>query len=283
VLQFALPILFTLFLWWFATGAVIYLDGLPKRTYPLSMIAISAVTAPALYLIWLTSDAATPAAAYAAFTAALIVWCWHEMTFLLGYITGPRRAECPAECSGWKRFALASQTLIHHEIALALTAAVIAALTWNGVNQTATHAFLILWVMRLSAKLNIFLGVPNLTDEFLPPHLKFLKSYFKTAPMNLLFPASITGGTALACALVSAAAAPGADGFAQTANLLLFALTALAVLEHWFMVLPIQDAALWRWALASRRRHAERKSTELDRREIQPHPRFKSLIYEAPL
>jgi hypothetical protein len=29
---------------------------------------------------------------------------------------------------------------------------------------------------------------------------------------------------------------------------LLFTLAALALLEHFFMVLPVQDAALWRWA-----------------------------------
>ena len=27
---------------------------------------------------------------------------------------------------------------------------------------------MVLWVMRVSAKLNVFLGVPNLTEEFLP-------------------------------------------------------------------------------------------------------------------
>jgi len=45
---------------------------------------------------------------------------------------------------------------------------------------------------------------------------------------------------------------PGeAVGFA-----LLAAITALALLEHWLMVLPLPDAKLWRWMLpAPRTRH----------------------------
>ena len=39
------------------------------------------------------------------------------------------------------------------------------ALTWGGANQVGTWTFLVLWVMRLSAKLNVFLGVPNLTER----------------------------------------------------------------------------------------------------------------------
>ena len=32
---------------------------------------------------------------------------------------------------------------------------------------------------------------------------------------------------------------------------LLDALTALALFEHWMMILPLPDAALWRWMLPS--------------------------------
>ena len=29
----AFPVLCTLFVWWFSTGAILYLDGLPRRTH----------------------------------------------------------------------------------------------------------------------------------------------------------------------------------------------------------------------------------------------------------
>ena len=53
--------------------------------------------------------------------------------------------------------------------------------------------------------------------------------------------------------------------------LLLAALTGLALLEHWFLVLPIPAMELWRWGLKSRSTHAEppdgeaRRVTVVDR------------------
>jgi len=40
-----------------------------------------------------------------------------------------------------------------------------------------------------------------------------------------------------------------ADAFGAVGVSLVMTLTALAVLEHLFMVLPIAEAALWRWAM----------------------------------
>ena len=33
------PIFFALFVWWFSTGAILYLDGLPVPTFKWSMLA----------------------------------------------------------------------------------------------------------------------------------------------------------------------------------------------------------------------------------------------------
>ena len=49
--------------------------------------------------------------------------------------------------------------------------------------------------MRESAKLNLFLGVRNLSEEFLPAHLAYLQSYFRRRSMNMLFPFSVTVST----------------------------------------------------------------------------------------
>jgi putative photosynthetic complex assembly protein 2 len=42
---------------------------------------------------------------------------------------------------------------------------------------------------------------------------------------------------------------PGASAFAAVGFALMFALTALAIVEHAFMILPLPDTALWRWAM----------------------------------
>jgi putative photosynthetic complex assembly protein 2 len=47
-----------------------------------------------------------------------------------------------------------------------------------------------------------------------------------------------------------------ATGFA-----LLTSLSALALLEHWFMVIPLPDAKLWRWMLPAQKRITAKEET----------------------
>ena len=142
--------------------------------------------------------------------------------------------------------------MIHHELAIAATAIVLAALTWGRPNQTAPLTFLLLFGLRLSAKFNLFLGVPNLSDEVFPAHLAYLKSYFRVRRMNALFPFSVLGGGALAIgAWAAAEAAPVDSGAAATATLIA-GLAALGVVEHLFLVLPLKDSAMFRWATSNK-------------------------------
>jgi putative photosynthetic complex assembly protein 2 len=66
--------------------------------------------------------------------------------------------------------------------------------------------------------------------------------------MNAFFPVAISVLTFAAYCWLERlwqAEAPGdVTGFA-----LLSALTLLALLEHWFMVLPLPDQKLWRWMM----------------------------------
>jgi putative photosynthetic complex assembly protein 2 len=128
-------------------------------------------------------------------------------------------------------------------------------------NQTGWWTYLVLWVMRQSAKLNVFLGVRNLNEEILPPHLKYLQTYFTQRPMNLLFPFSVTISTVAALWLWQAVGQ--ADMSTHEAAALVFAATmlSLAVLEHWLLVVPMPSQALWSWGFASR---------EKDRNESPP-------------
>ena len=91
--------------------------------------------------------------------------------------------------------------------------------------------------------------VPNFSEEFFPDHLRYLTTYLRKSRMNALFPLSILSGGALAGLEAWLAASRGASAFQATGYSLLFALTALALIEHAFMVLPLPDAALWRWAM----------------------------------
>ena len=246
---YALPVLATLLVWWFSTGLILFLDGLPRRTFPWSMAALGCA---ALYGLVRTSGDATVGAAYLSFLCGVLVWGWHELAFLTGFVTGPRTTPCPPGAAGWLRFGYAVETLLFHELAILLTAVLLVALTRDGANQVGTGAFLLLWLLRLSAKLNLFLGVPNLAAEFLPDHLRYLRSYQARKGMNALFPVSVTAATAALVLLAQQAAAPEAGAPEAAGFALLATLAALGLLEHWFLVLPLPVAALWRWGFRSR-------------------------------
>ena len=252
--------LFALFVWWFGTGAVLFADRLPRSAHRGAMAFATALALVSLYAIHETAGERTLAAALVAFTATIMVWGWHELSFLVGWITGPRKTPCPPGAAGLRRFVYAAGTLIHHEIALALTGL---ALWWwlrDAVNPVAVWTYAILWAMRLSAKLNLYLGAPNVAEEFLPDELAYLQTYFARRPMNGLFPLSVTAGTLAAGAFALAATAPQAPEFDRVALALAATLTALGVLEHWFLVLPFKESALWGWWMETRARRAGKRA-----------------------
>lgn len=244
-------ILFALFTWWFSTGVILILVRMRREAHPAGMAIITLVALLSVAGLIATRDVTTENGAFAGFTYGLAIWAWHEMSFLYGYVTGPRKGECPPLPMGMARFRLAYQTISHHEWAILATGAFLVWLTWGAANQIGTWTYLALWGMRISAKLNVFLGAPNVAEEFLPAHLAYLKSYFRRERINLLFPVSVTLGSLAFGVMVHIAVTTG-DAYTATAMTLLATLTALAVVEHWFLVLPIPDATLWRWALKFR-------------------------------
>ncbi len=117
---------------------------------------------------------------------------------------------------------------------------------WDAPNQTALHTYLVLWSMWQSAKINIYLGARNLGESRFPPHLAHLASCFRRGTMNALFPLSVTGGTIAVVVLVQHGL--GVDAFEAASCMLMAALMALAVIEHWFLILPLPLDGLWTWS-----------------------------------
>ncbi len=248
---YLLPVLFALFVWWFTTGLIIYLDGLPRRTFKWSFLGATLLMAVALWGLYATRSDTSVAGAYLAFTWGTLAWGWQEMSFYMGYVTGPRRTPCPDGCGGPRHFGHAVQTSLYHELAVIAAALAVFALTWGGANQVGLWTFMIMWWMHQSAKLNVFFGVRNLNEEFLPEHLQFLRSFLTKKPMNVFFPLSVTVSTVIAALLFARALAPEAAPFQAVGYSLLGALMALAILEHWLLVLPIPNK-IWNWGLKSR-------------------------------
>jgi putative photosynthetic complex assembly protein 2 len=242
-----LPALFALFAWWFSTGAIMFAVGQAPATFKWTMLGMTGLLAVALIELPGVAADTSASGAYWAFVFGLVAWAWPEASFLTGIVTGPRTIAAPENPSPRDRFAAATATVIHHELVIALIGAALLALTWDAPNKIALWTYVILWVLRLSAKFNLFLGVPNNGRELLPPHLAYIASYLPTRPMNWLFPVSVTVGTGVTVALVALSLHPGTTPAAATGLTLLAALAGLGVLEHWVMVLPLKLEKLFSW------------------------------------
>ena len=256
---------YALFVWWFSTAVIILLDNLPRRTFRWSMAAGSVLFAVSLWRLAASAQDTSLAGTYAAFTYAIIAWGWQEMSFFMGIVTGPRRTGARPHPTLGERFQDGVAACLYHELAIIVTAVVIVAVTWHAPNQAGTWTFMALWVMRQSAKLNVFLGVRNLGERFVPIHLQYLLTYMAKRPMNALMPFSITFGTI--ATVLFAQRAGGAAPVQAAAYTFLVTILALAVLEHWMLVLPLPFERLWSWVLNLRR----------PRLTISPQPQFQAL------
>jgi putative photosynthetic complex assembly protein 2 len=250
--QYLIDLVFAMFAWWFGTGVVLYLNQLPERTHRWSLSAATLIMLAALHGLAQSAQDASSRGALLAFTQALLVWAWMEMSYFTGALTGPDSSPCPADVSGWRRFRLALRTSLYHETAVAAAGLLIIALTVDAPNPVGCWTYTTLWLMRWSAKLNLFLGVANVHDEWFPRRLAYLSTYIRRQPMNLLFPLSVCAGTVAATWMFGAAETD--DSFRMTAHVLVGTLLALGTLEHWFLVLPLRDSLLWQWALKAARR-----------------------------
>ena len=247
-----IALLAAVLLWWFSTGAILIAVRLAERGGRRAGLRATLLGLPMLGLGgWAfveTLGDTSLIGVYGAFLGILALWGWVELSFLTGTVTGPHAEACPPGRPGWERFLRAWSSVAYHEIVLTVLFGFVVLTSLGAENMVGTWTYLILYFARISAKLNLFLGVARVNTEFLPGHLKHLGSHFRIARMNWFFPVSVTLLTlALGCwieRLAAAGTAAEQAGFA-----LLTGLTALALLEHWLLILPLPDAKLWRWML----------------------------------
>ncbi|MEL6436290.1 MAG: putative photosynthetic complex assembly protein PuhE [Pseudomonadota bacterium] len=250
--------------WWISTGLVIMI----VRGMGGPMVAIAVASLVALggaVAIYGSSDAFTQVGVYHGFFGALALWAWHEVTFLTGWIVGPRRIGVAPGVEGKARFRAAFLAIRDHELGLFATGLLLIMLLGGAENPAAWGTYSLLWLMRLSTKLNVFCGAPNAISEILPDRLSYLTSYFRTDRTHPIFIVSVT----LIAALMTTFAFFATQGGEASSVLwtLLATFAALALLEHLFLVLPIRDAALWWWAVddEATKKKQEEKAVRLKR------------------
>ena len=253
--QAVISLLVALAAWWVGTGVILLavrradhagygslglvLGGLPFLVFGV----VGVWAAPWDASIW---------GVYGGFFAALALWGWIELSFMSGVITGPNREALTKGTRGWPRVWSAWWAVAWHELLL------LAAFVWvlwccvGLPNAMAAWTFGILYGARVLAKLNLFLGVPGINLEAVPRALGHIPSYFRQGDPSWLFPVSIIVLSLATGLWVSRLAA--ATGPEETVTFgLLTALTGLALIEHWMMLLPTADTKLWRWLMPERR------------------------------
>ena len=241
---------FVLAMWCVFTAIIFYLDSLPTHTFKWSMAAATVVLVGcAFVIINLIGNSSTVAVA-ASFAAGLVVWGWTEMALYMGFITGPRKTRCIEGCSGPAHFGHAVSANLWHEIVVIIFAAAI----YLSGNDTALWCFAMLWLMHLSARLNVFLGVRNVSAEFVPDHMEVLKGFLRKRNMNPLFPFSCAGLIALTIYL---AALPQTFEISMAVTL-----AAIGLLEHILLMLPLPAEKLWSWSLSKKSRVKQSDSPE---------------------
>lgn len=234
-------------LWWSTTGLIFVLGRLPAWSFRWSMVGATALLLAGLVALRLSAAERSQASACIGFGAALAIWAWLETSFVLGIITGPRRIPSDPVSNGWQHFRQAVAAILHHELAALAVLVAAAALTGQAPNRSGLWTLLLLWALRLSAKLNLHLGVPNAGVSMLPAQLQYLAGYFRERRVSALFPVSVVLA-ALGCAwLARAAWRARGDEFSGSALTLLATLALLGLLEHLMLVMPLPAETFWSW------------------------------------
>jgi putative photosynthetic complex assembly protein 2 len=249
--SYTVPPVYAAFIWWFSTGAVLLLVGGARRFVPLQVTIAVFLVAGSLCGLAFSAGDTSVGGAYVAFSSTILLWGAQEIAFLSGWVTGPRPQPCPVGVIGWRRLGLALSAILYHELTLLACGAAIFVLTWAEANQVALWTFAALWVLRQSAKINLFLGVPVTNDELMPQSVQFLKTFFARKPVGAFFPISVTMATAVLVILIQRIVEVAATPFDVVGLTLVSTLFALGVVEHWFMLLPLPAITLWGWGMRS--------------------------------
>ena len=249
--SYTVPPVYAAFIWWFSTGAVLLLVGCARRFVPLRVTIAVFLVVGSLCGLTFSAGETSIASAYIAFSSTILLWGAQEIVFLSGWVTGPRPSRCPPGVTGRTRLGPAIGAILYHELTLLACGAVIVTLTWGNANQVALWTFAALWGLRQSAKINLFLGVPVTNAELMPEPVQFLKTFFVRKPVGAFFPMSVTLATAVLVILIQRIVEVAATPFDVVGLTLVSTLFALGVVEHWFMLLPLQAITLWGWGMQS--------------------------------
>ncbi len=246
-----LPIVYTIFIWWFTTGSIMVVYNRARWMTRLFFAIYTAIAALAFAGLLLTRDINDTAAVYVAVTCGILIWGWHVTAYYLGFVTGPRSArESLAAMNDTQnltlkdRFALAFVSSLHHEVLAVVTGIVIALLTNGHINRWGLWIYLALWIMHGSSRLNIFLGVRNFSVDLLPRNFRYLRHVVSRRDFNEFFPVSVLIASVVMLTLIFQIITPDTSPLYLTGAIMVATMLFLGILEHGLLMLP-PSLQLW--------------------------------------
>ena len=96
----AVAVLFALVCWWFGTGIILLLNRLPAQSFRWSLGGWTGLLFISLWGVQVSMASHSVGNALIGFGSVIVMWGWHELAFLTGSVTGPRRAGLGAAAPG---------------------------------------------------------------------------------------------------------------------------------------------------------------------------------------
>jgi len=244
------PTLIALLAWWFGTGIILLMVRLPQNKFPIARGFWTIISLAALFFIAKSMRDNSNSSTYIGFLSTIVIWGWHELAFLTGWICGSRKIKLEPNLQFWSRFKQSVEAIWHHELALFINLIVLLALQVGQPNHTAICTYTLLWLMRLSSKLNLFFGVPQVGEQYLPKHLTYMASYFRKCSGGPFFFFSMSISSIIWALIIFQAQSGQVEITLHW--VLLAALLGLAIVEHILMMIPFSIESVWGWALRNK-------------------------------
>lgn len=177
-MQIFAAVVYAIVLWWVSTGAIIVLYRRPAWTYDATFGLYTVVAALAAVTLYLTRNATTLWAVYAAFSAGTLLWGWNLAAYYTGTITGFRVVHTGNALTDAERFKYAVITGAGHEAMSVLLVVGCVWGAWGATNLAGFGCVVFFYTLHMLSKLVIYFGVPNFSGAWLPAHLQSITAYF---------------------------------------------------------------------------------------------------------